>query len=390
MTQNLLISGERSNVTLIANPYSVHVERWLKLFRLARIDVRIETAERPGLKLPVSVPVEFLAPAWLSGPLAVRYLWAGVAASRKRRPPGELLHAHCTSGSGFTAWLSGHPYLVTTYGSEIFGAADRGRLYRWIIRRILHGALRVTATTPRMAETLQQDFGVPADRIRTFSLGYDSDLFVPASDDARRRLRSDLELPIDERIWVINRRSLPLYRTLEVVTGFLNSCEHDHGGCLVVLSGDDDPAYTRQVRSLIAGSPYGTRVRLIREFLPAEDVAAWLQAADFAVSVPKTDQLSTSILEAMACGAVPVLSDLDAYRPLHTCPAVQRIQDCSAEGFARTFARLAAMSETDLMRNRQLCAEFVGKHYAETSILNEVRALFGLPPLGARDQNRAA
>lgn len=375
-------NAERSGpLTLIANPYSVHVDRWLKLFRRAGIDVRIETAERSGTRLPTAAPVEFLVPDWLSGPMVVRYLWAGAAALRRRRRPGEVLHAHCTSGSGFIAWLSRTPYIVTTYGSEIFAADDRGRLYRWLIRRVLRRARLVTATTPRMAETLQQHFDVPADRIRTFSLGYDADVFMTVDEAARERLRRDLDLPGDERVWVVNRRSLPLYRTVEVVTGFLSYCERHAVGRLVVLSGDDDADYTRQLRSLIAASPAGTRVQIIREFLPPEDVAAWLQAADFAISVPRTDQLSTSILEAMACGVIPVLSDLDAYRPLLACPAIERVQDCSPVGFARMFMRQALLDETELSARRRACAEFVRTHYAEAGVVTQVRALFGLPPL---------
>jgi hypothetical protein len=157
-------------------------------------------------------------------------------------------------------------------------------------------------------------------------------------------------------------------------------CRAHAGGTLVVLAGDDDPNYSRQVQDLIEKSPYGSRIRVIRRFLAAAEVARWLQAADLAISVPKTDQLSTSILEAMACGAIPVLSDLDAYRPLHACPAIDRISDCTAAGFARMFTATAAITPSELDRRQQMCARFVRAHFSEASILHEVRGLFTLPP----------
>ncbi len=381
MTKESNRPHENVPVTLIANPYSVHVWRWLKLFRLAGMAVRIETAERSQEGAAPDVPVEFLAPEGSAGPMVFRYLWAGWKASRKRRDRGEVLHAHCASGSGLTAWLSRRPYVVTTYGSEVFGAADRGRLYHAMIRRVLQRATLVTATTPRMTQTLQQEFGVPAQRIRTFSLGYDSDVFTPVDDEARGSLKREFALPADESLWVVNRRSLPLYRTVEVVSGFLRYCEGAPRGRLVVLSGNDDAAYSRQVRDVIAASSRGSRVRLISEFLSADGVARWLQAADFAISVPRTDQLSTSILEAMACGAVPVLSDLEAYRPLHACPSIRRVSDVTSGGFSRMFAETAALPLGDLRRQQQMCADFVGTHYSEAGILDDVRDLFGLPPL---------
>ncbi len=390
MRQEVVRPPESLRITLIANPHSVHVRRWLKLFRLAGMHVGIATAERPQQGDVPDVPLEFLVPNAFTGPMSLRYVWAGWNARRRRQDPHEILHAHCASGNGLAAWLSRRPYVITTYGSEVFCAADRGRLYHRMIRRVLQGATLVTATTPRMTETLQQEFGLPAERIRTFSLGYDSDIFAPVDDEARNRLKREFGLPADELLWVINRRSLPLYHTVEVVSGFLQYCVDHAGGRLVVLSGDADAAYSRQVRKVIAASSQGSRVRLIGEFLSADGVAKWLQAADFAISVPRTDQLSTSILEAMACGSVPVLSDLDAYRPLHACPSVRRVRDCSSASFSRMFAQTAAIPADDLRRGQQMCADFVGTHYSEVGILDDVRALFGLPPLPQASIGEAA
>ncbi len=370
--------SQQPTITLIANPYSVHVLRWLQLYKKAGIHVRIESPERKQEGGPAELPIEHLAPGWVPGPSIMRYVRAGRVARKRPRSAGEILHAHCTSGSGFTALRSRHPYIVTTYGSEVFGAAERGWMYRWMIKRVLRGASLVTATTPKMVSTLTEMFGVPAERIRMFSLGYDVSVFSPVEDKQRRTLRRELDLPSTERVWVINRRSLSLYRTVEVVSGFLKFCQEHADGQLVVLSGDDDPTYSQQLRDVIAASHHKSRVHMVSKFLSAEGVAQWLRAADFAISVPKTDQLSTSILEAMACGAVPVLSDLEAYQQLHDCDAVHRVTDYTTEGFARMFDETWSTSTKKLLRHRQQCAEFVASRFLEASILDQVRELYGL------------
>ncbi len=381
---------QQPTITLIANPYSVHVLRWLQLYEKADIEVRIESPERKQEGGPTGVPIEHLAPGWVPGPSFMRYRRAGRAARKRQRSTGEILHAHCTSGSGYTALLSRHPYIVTTYGSEVFGAAERGWMYRWMIKRVLRGATLVTATTPKMASTLVNEFGVSEDRIRMFSLGYDSSVFSTVEEKERRKLRRDLELPSTERVWVINRRSLSLYRTVEVVSGFLAFCLDHADGQLVVLSGDDDAAYSKQLRDVIAASQYASRVHLVGEFLPAEGVAKWLRAADFAISVPKTDQLSTSILEAMACGAIPVLSDLEAYQQLHDCEAIHRVTDYTVEGFTRMFEETWSTSTKQLQRNRQQCAEFVTDRFSESTILDHVRELYRLQAVDAPETREAA
>ena len=377
-------------ITLIANPYSVHVLRWLQLYEKAGITVRIESPERKQDGAPEGVTIEHLAPGWIPGPSFLRYRRAGKAARQRTRQPGEILHAHCTSGSGYTALLSGHPYIVTTYGSEVFGARERGRLYHWMIKRVLRHASLITATAPKMVRTLVEEFSIPEERIRMFSLGYDSALFSPVEDKQRRELRRRLDLPSTERVWVINRRTLSLYRTVEVVSGFLEFCRDHADGQLVVLSGDDDPVYSQQLREVIAASHHKSRVHLVGEFLPAEGVAQWLRAADFAISVPKTDQLSTSILEAMACGAVPILSDLEAYQPLHHCEAIHHVTDGSTEGFARMFDETWSTSTKQLQRDRLQCADFVTSRFCETSVIDHIRELYGLCREDAAETREAA
>ena len=382
--------GHQPPITLITNQYSVHVLRWLQLYEKAGITVRVESPERKQEGAPKGVTIEHLAPGWIPGPSFLRYRRAGKAARQRSRQPGEILHAHCTSGSGYTALLSRHPYIVTTYGSEVFGARERGRLYYWMIKRVLRGASLVTATTPKMASTLIEEFGVPEDRIRMFSLGYDSSVFTMVDDKERRQLRRERDLPSTERVWVINRRSLSLYRTIEVVSGFLQFCQDHADGHLVVLCGDDDPAYSKKLRDVIAASHHKSRVHMVGEFLPAEDVAQWLRTADFAISVPKTDQLSTSILEAMACGSIPVLSDLEAYQQLHDCEAIHIVSDYSVEGFTRMFEETWSTSTKELQRQRSQCAEFVTGRFSESSVLDHICDLYELNASEVSETREAA
>ena len=170
-TQNLPQSAavpDWPRVTYIANPRSVHVAVWLKASTECGCPVRIESPLPHETDPPTAdgVETELLAPNWLPNVASLRYFWSGIAARLKRRLPSEILHAHCTSGNGMVAWMSGHPYVVTTYGSEVFQAHLRGRLYQWVIHGVLRGALRITATSQQMVDVARSG---PRNRSRSNS-----------------------------------------------------------------------------------------------------------------------------------------------------------------------------------------------------------------------------
>jgi glycosyltransferase involved in cell wall biosynthesis len=68
-----------------------------------------------------------------------------------------------------------------------------------------------------------------------------------------------------------------------------------------------------RLESLVRERGLGEAVRLTGD-LPREEVARRLRGADVFVTLSVTDGLSTSLIEAMACGLVPVVSDIPGNR----------------------------------------------------------------------------
>lgn len=234
--------NELSSIRFIANAYSVHVARWLTLLSHTQARVQVDTVNPVPAFSNDFMSARPLLPAWLTLPMTLRYLLAGLRLRFSRtRTSSDIALAHCASGNGFVAWLSGQPYLIVAYGSEIFGADQRSFAYRWLMKRILQGAERIADCSPECTRVLREQFDIPSDRIYSFHLGYDEKHFRPISHPQRMDLRRDAQLPVDEPIWVVNRRTHPHYRTHEVVQGFLDYCEQNDCGQLVVLCGDHQP-----------------------------------------------------------------------------------------------------------------------------------------------------
>ena len=69
-----------------------------------------------------------------------------------------------------------------------------------------------------------------------------------------------------------------------------------------------------KVLPVVSDQALQTSVRWLSEITSREAVADLNRLADIAVSVPSSDGTPVSVLEAMACGAAPVVSDLPSLR----------------------------------------------------------------------------
>jgi glycosyltransferase involved in cell wall biosynthesis len=82
----------------------------------------------------------------------------------------------------------------------------------------------------------------------------------------------------------------------------------------VFLRGRGTADYEAELHRQLEEAHCGDHVRFVNEFLSDHQMAAALNLADAYLSVPRTDLLSLSVLEGMACGCLPIVADLPAYR----------------------------------------------------------------------------
>jgi glycosyltransferase involved in cell wall biosynthesis len=84
-----------------------------------------------------------------------------------------------------------------------------------------------------------------------------------------------------------------------------------HPGAALVLAGDG--SRRRALEQLAAARLPAGRYRFLGVLAPAE-LARWLARAELYLSASRSDSTSQSLLEAMAAGALPVVSDLAGNR----------------------------------------------------------------------------
>lgn len=364
-------------IHFLANPSSPHVRHWDMVLQQCGMQAMVHGITQHVDSAVLVKHARTVGPAWFSrlpGPLA--YALAGLYLRFMLfagEPLADFVHAHNTSGYGLMARLSGLPYIITTYGTEIYTAPQRGFWYRRMIRSILMHAQRITSSSPQMTDTLVKQLHIPRQKIQEIYLGV-APVFS-FSEDARKKGRTALGIPQDAKVWIANRRMTPLYHTVELVRAFTQFSQQTSHAHLILIEGDADASYCQQVHDAVARG--SGRMHIMRGFLTQDALTQWLCAADFAISIPGSDQLSSSIVEAMRCQAVPVLGELPAYQVINDAAVWVNLdlQELHANLVAM-FRSTSAFTPEEMLNKQRQGAKVINALYRRDVILNGIFELY--------------
>ena len=230
---------------------------------------------------------------------ARRYASAGLGRTLRRIAP-DVFQAHYAVEHGFYGAFTGfHPYVVSTWGSDLFVEASKP-LGRLVARRALGRADLVTANDVELGRRAAA-LGVPDERIAVVQLGVDA-AFLAAPGRSVNLAATDAAPPT-----LLSDRALePLYDVARVIRAFAALQERLPAARLVVANdGNERPRLEGLARQL----GLDDAVRFIGH-VDSATLRAALEQAHVYVSVPRSDSFAQSTLEAMAVGAFPVVSDL--------------------------------------------------------------------------------
>ena len=291
-------------IATLANGSVVHTRRWVEHFRARGHEVRLFTLEpawdgahgaagahrgagEPGVVRLPAAPL----PGVLRYPLAVPRLQREL-----RRFAPDLVDAHFVPNYGLMGALSGRrPLSIAAWGSDLLlSTGHPWRLAR--ARFALARAALVLCDAENLAVAARRAGADPA-RVRAFPWGVDRALFHPAPARERGLLLS-------------TRMHEDVYDLPTVIEGAARVLEA-HPDAQLVLAGDGSRRVA--LERLAASRLPRARHRFVGRLGP-EELAGWLARAEVYVSASHSDSTSQSLLEAMAAGALPVVSDIEGHR----------------------------------------------------------------------------
>ena len=213
----------------------------------------------------------------------------------------DVLHAHYLTSHGTLAWLAQRLWRVpgklvgSAWGSDILVTPQRSATARWLTRRVLRACALTTSDSRHMARRMCE---LGARDVMVFPFGLDA---LPPEPPAK-----------DDHLFFANRGLEPIYAPQRVLDSFAGIAAQWPDARLVVANdGSLRDALQAQARS----TGLGDRVQFTGR-LDAATQAQWYARARWYFSLPVSDSVSVSVLEAKAHGCIPLLSDLPANREL--------------------------------------------------------------------------
>lgn len=220
---------------------------------------------------------------------------------------GALLGKPCHLRPAAEGEISGRPFLRHPWVDRVpalrpvveMGVRLRNKLFN-------AGAASFVAISDTIEQELLQA-GMPQDKIVRISNGIPTTEFSPPAPEVRRDLRNEMDLH-SENLHAVYVGTLAPRKRVEVLLqawARRKSCECEHTLLLV------GPARTKGYRDDLVGLTRTLDIQHSVRFVgQVDDVRPFLAAANIFLMASRWEGMSNSLLEAMACGLAPVVTNV--------------------------------------------------------------------------------
>jgi glycosyltransferase involved in cell wall biosynthesis len=184
-------------------------------------------------------------------------------------------------------------------------------------------------------------------KFRPIWAGTDLRRFRPPADDDRRAARAALGLPPERFLLLFVGQVKRAKGVLDIVDALcLLHRDAPSGGLplLLVIGSPDPPQIVEEIARRAAGGGVAADIRVLPQ---QQNIERWMQAADLLLSgsYQDTEGMSRVLHEAMACGAVPVATDIRGNREALTPETGILVAERAPAELARAVRELAADPE---------------------------------------------
>jgi L-malate glycosyltransferase len=212
----------------------------------------------------------------------------------------DLIHVHWVIPTGLIGLVTGiflrKPYIVTIHGSDFRMAIDRPfllKLFLYICKRSEY----ITCVSGMQAKEIER-LGIKGEKISVYPMCVEED-FLEGGRSRERRSNGPMTI-------VSNRNLLPIYNVSLLIRAIpMVLQEEPHSKFIIAGDGPERDSLEREVKKLNLNSS----VRFLGR-VPHEEMPKLLTQADIYVSTSLYDGTSVSLLEAMATGTFPIVTDI--------------------------------------------------------------------------------
>ncbi|MBL7074892.1 glycosyltransferase [candidate division KSB1 bacterium] len=292
-------------ICYLADATSVHTINWLQFFSQKGHDIYLITDTENPIDHVTTINVgECLVKPnipFLSATIQIAEKVRRIKKHLSKIKP-DILHAHYATNYGVLAALSHfHPYILTLHGSDLLVDYNKDWISQIFVKIAVTRADIITSASHYLTKVLQST-GLRTKEVCTFQYGIDIKKFFPLE-----RVKRNLGKTV-----VSTRYLIPKYRA-DVLIDAISLVIKRIPDVKFVIVGDGElrKKFIEKIKNLGLENQVEFLGNISHDHIP--DV---LRKADVYVSTSPSDGLSVSLLEAMACGLFPIVTDIPANRLL--------------------------------------------------------------------------
>lgn len=284
-------------ICLLADGESIHTVRWCKHFFDLGHEIHLITFKNVRIN---NIIVHFVNAGNINvagGNWRVLLHYRKVKTKIYSIQP-DVLHALYATSYGLVGALSGHhPYIVTPLGTDILISPKESFIYKIILRYVFKKADWITSMAPHMKDAMLK-MGVPPGKLGELILGINTAIFN----------KKNRKLPQNQFVITSTRNLEPVYNIPHLLNAIV-IIKPQIPDLKVHLIGDG--SLREELEELSKELNIADVVQFYGK-VPQNKVVELLNQSHISVSVSLSDGNSLSLIEAMACGAYPIATDIPA------------------------------------------------------------------------------
>lgn len=205
--------------------------------------------------------------------------------------------------------------VVFPYGGDIYIYANRSRYAEWLLHHAFKNVDAILPSAISAVPYLTERFSIPSDRVKSISWGVDHSQFYPRRSDEQLIIKKQYSIPQGKRVILNCRRYDPSWGSEVVLGTFINLALFRDDLHFVLLPGERH--YLEPTRQILREMGLEERFTILESQLSLREFAEVASVSEVYVSLMlATDMRSSSVLQAAACGSLPVLSNQREYRAM--------------------------------------------------------------------------
>jgi len=286
------------------SPLHQHIYRWIEAFYKKGYNTSLITDSSCWVTPEIGFTQVYALPTPTQENFAFLILPNVLAAARilKKIKP-DIVHLHAQHYLSPAIILTNISYVLTSWGVEVLNLPKANFLFKNWAKITAQKANMITVDA-RLLKDIWVKNGIPVNKIKVIPFGVDTNLFNPNIDGAM--VRKNLLIEDDDIVIISTRPFYNHHYDVERLVRAIPMVLKKHSDVKFIIKGKGPlEQYLKSLAKKLNVSEYIRFVGVV----PYAQMGQYLSAANIYVSTCFMDTTSVSLLEAMACGLAPVVTD---------------------------------------------------------------------------------